>query len=170
MDFGASFFTDKCKSEDMRRRKILGILAGVVFAGCSGTPQNHNRADSAWQVTETSDENGDIAQGAVDLAEGQYASYEFSRDEAMGVTIDVTVDGPGQIDVWTIPQSNIDGFRSGDDDTRFNRNLSERGVRDETIAFSIQGGEWAVILDNTPQWGAEPEGTVVVEARIHIAQ
>ena len=141
--------------------------AAVMLSGMDG--QHQNAGEEAWADRDrfsTATSNG--IRGQISLEEGQYTAYEWEVQSARLAIAVNTVDA-GQLDVWTIADADIQRYQNAEDDVPFVESISKRGIDGETVVSgTLSAGTYWTVIDNTPKYGAEPNGTVTADVGIGV--
>jgi hypothetical protein len=152
----------------MDRRGFLSLCAVGPVAGCSrfqSTP--HQPASSeAVTVTDTTEER---YRRRVDLEfgieDGTFASTVLSPAETETVEVNVSVTD-GVLDVWTLPESDFGGYEQGEKVEPIEQLSQTAMIAGASLSGDIEPGEYRVVLDNTPAFGAEPDGVATGTGRL----
>jgi len=154
----------------MDRRGFLSLCAVGSVAGCSLFQSSpHEPAPSeAVTVTDTTEDEEQYRR-RVDLEfgieDGTFASTVLSPAETETVEIDVSVTG-GVLDVWTLPESEFGGYEEGERIEPTEQLSQTAVIAGASLSGDIEPGEYRVVLDNTPAFGAEPDGVATGTGRL----
>lgn len=143
----------------------IALLGGGAWAWLSGPPADHISAgETAWSNRETVTTNGGEAiRGTVTLEVGEYTGYSFETYGSAGLIAGVGSLEGGPIDIWGIKADDLQAYQNGAD-VPFITEISQPGITGQTEMITPTAtGEYYLIVDNTPTYGADPEGEVTAE-------
>lgn len=151
------------------RRRLLASVAALTvgLAGCSGGSTND--ADNGGENTTTADvQTETIADETLSVADGEYASWEFSGPGSVEYEFSVA-DGPA-VDVYVLSSHNFDFYRDGE---TFQTEAESENSSDGQGSTVLGTGDFVVLVDNTDAGGASPPAdgaTAEVELEATVAR
>ena len=134
------------------RRRVLAVSAALAagLAGCSDGSTDDTGNDD--RNTTTADEQTEtIAAETLNIAGGEYESWEFSGPGE--VEYDFSVSGGPAVDVYVLSSHNFDFYRDGE--TFQTEAESEDSSGDQGMTV-LGTGDFVVLVDNTDAGGASP--------------
>jgi len=151
----------------MHRRGFLSLCAAGSMAGCSvfGSPNHEAARADATAITDTSEEPYRQRLALeFEVPVGEYTFTELSPSETETLALEVTVNR-GVLDVFTFTSEEFTAYEEAEE-LRAIEELSTTGViGGASLVGEIDPGDHRIVLDNTPTFGADPDGAVVGDAR-----
>ena len=155
-----------------RRQWILAGIVGTVMIGGVGAAvlQLGNRQHELATEDAVIDEGRDVSGGTItltgemELPGGRYLYTELTPQAGYTYDIDFNISASQAIDVYTMPVDQFSRYQDRDDNFSVLTDLSERDITDTTMTTTLRGeGEYRIVFDNTPVFGASPSGEATVE-------
>ena len=99
------------------------------------------------------------------LGAGEYAGriIETFGQSIFAMRINTREGGP--VDVYLMDESDFEMYSRGEN-ISYHASLSEQSVRSTEMQSPIGAGDFALVVDNTPAFGAEPDGRAVVDLEV----
>ena len=152
----------------MHRRGFLSLCAAGSLAGCPllGSSNHEFARVEATAVTDSSEEPYRQSRTLdFELPSGDFATLRLSPQETETLAVELTV-VQGLLDFWTVAEEDFEAYENGEE-IRAKQELSASGVvGGATLVGDIEPGDYRIVLDNTPAFGAEPDGTAAGQVRV----
>jgi len=143
------------------------ILALVIYSFVLGlaSAQHINAGEDAWSGERSASTTSVKVSGTATLDEGEYIARSFNPDLGAYLRIDAATEYGGAVDIFVMDREKLDVYANRENHFYYS-SLSETGVRSEMLHGTLSSGDYAIVIDNTPVFGAQPDGTVTVDVTI----
>lgn len=154
----------------MKRRDYLTAVGATLIAtaGCLGSGHTQAGAD-AWDMTEVPTERAYQAYGSVELAAGEFAAWRATPPQQARLTEEITVHQGDAIDVYWLPKGEMGRYRNAEQNINGYTAISDWNVRTLQTRGTLPAEECYLVIDNSGEYGATPEGDVLVHVDIELA-
>lgn len=151
----------------MNRRGFLSLCA-VGVAGCSRSDSiRHEIApEAALSVTDRVEQQ--YRQGFTvefELEPGTFITASESPTETETMDVVVSVAG-GILDLWTVRQSDFEAYEAAEAVEQIERFSGSGLIGGATFTGQIEPGDYRFVVDNTPAFGAQPDGVATGSMRL----